>query len=106
MLVAAVLAIGHGSFAQDQTLTPGGVRTVALDAGSARSLTFDAPAGGFVRLAIERDSPGIRVQVFGPDGAALDLRARVRSQPAQHLFFLTPAAGRTGSSSALIPTQP
>jgi tetratricopeptide (TPR) repeat protein len=93
VLVAAVLAIGPRSLAQDQALTLGGTRTVALEAGSARSLTFDAPAAGFVRLAIDRDSPGIKVRVLGPAGAPLDLRARVRSQPSQHLFFLTPAAG-------------
>ena len=93
VVVAAILAVGHGGFAQDETLALGGARTVALEAGSTRSLTFDAPAGGFVRLAIERDSPGIKVRVLGPDSAPLDLRARVRSQPTQHLFFLTPARG-------------
>lgn len=91
--VVAVLAVGHGSFAQDEALTPGGARTVVLDAGSVRFLTFDAPDGGFVRLAIDRDSPGIKVRVLGPDGAPIDLRARVRAQPSQHLFFLTAAAG-------------
>ena len=93
VLVAAILAAGHGSFAQDEALAPGGARSVALEAGSARSLAFNALAGGFVRLAIDRDSPGIKVRVLGPDSAPLDLRARVRSQPSQHLFFLTPTAG-------------
>jgi CHAT domain-containing protein/tetratricopeptide (TPR) repeat protein len=91
--MAAILATGYGSFAQDETLVPGAARTVALEAGSTKSLTFDAPAGGFVRLAIERDSPGIKVRVLSPGGAPLDLRARVRAQPSQHLFFLIAAAG-------------
>ena len=93
VVVVAILAAGPGSFAQDETLATGGARSVALEAGSTRSLTFNALAGGFVRLAIERDSPGIKVRVLGPDSTPLDLRARVRSQPSQHLFFLTPAAG-------------
>src|SRR5436190_4692269 len=93
VVVFALLAFSRGGFAQDELLTLGGSRTVVLEAGSAKSLAFDALAGGFVRLAIDRDSPGIKVRVLGPDGTPLDLRARVRAQPSQHLFLLTPAAG-------------
>ena len=50
MALVAVLAVGQGTAAQDDSLTPGAARTVVLDAGAARSLTFVALAGGFVRL--------------------------------------------------------
>jgi tetratricopeptide (TPR) repeat protein len=91
--LVAVLAVGQGTAAQDDSLTPGAARTVVLDAGAARTLTFGAPAGGFVRLSIDRDSPGIKIRVLEPDGTPIDLHARVRSQPSQHLFFLVAAAG-------------
>jgi CHAT domain-containing protein/tetratricopeptide (TPR) repeat protein len=93
VVVIVLLATGYGGLAQDEALTLGNSRTVVLEAGTARSLTFDALAAGFVRLAIDRDSPGIKVRVLSPDGTPLDLHARVRAQPAQHLFFLTQTAG-------------
>src|SRR5688572_902577 len=92
-VVVAALLLGLTGRAQDDRLTLATPRSVALEAGASRSLSFEAPANGFVRLAIDRDSPGIRVRVLDPAGAVLDVGVRVRAQPSQHLFFLTPAAG-------------
>ena len=65
-LFVAALVAGLTGRAQIERLAPGASRTVTVDAGATRAVPFDAPASGFVRLSLERQSPALAVRVLAP----------------------------------------